>query len=164
MEQTKIIELTRAMIDIESITGNESEFVHFLETYLQHRGWTTHLQQVAPQRPNLYATKPSLTNPEQRPRIIINSHTDTVPPFIESSVRDGCIYGRGACDTKGIIAGQLLALERLEEEGFDMADVALLYVVGEEVSHDGMIAANKLEINPEFLIVGEPTYVCVLLV
>jgi acetylornithine deacetylase len=37
------------------------------------------------------------------------------------------------------------------------ADIGLLYVVGEEVDHIGMKAANSLQISPEFIICGEPT-------
>ncbi|CAM9486510.1 unnamed protein product [Laminaria digitata] len=65
------------------------------------------------------------------------------------------IKGRGACDTKGILAAQLLALQALADEG--VTDVGLLYVVSEETDHSGMIKANDLGLDPHYMVVGEPT-------
>jgi acetylornithine deacetylase len=85
------------------------------------------------------------------------THLDTVPPFFPSSEDDQFIYGRGACDTKGIIAAQLVAAERLRAEG--VRELGLLFVVDEEKASLGARAANG---HPEaracrWLVVGEPT-------
>ncbi|MEX2179624.1 MAG: M20/M25/M40 family metallo-hydrolase, partial [Gemmatimonadaceae bacterium] len=69
-------------------------------------------------------------------------------------VRDGRVWGRGACDAKGIAAAMIVAAERLRAEG---RPVALLFVVGEEVSHDGAEAANRVDNTSRVLINGEPT-------
>jgi len=80
-----------------------------------------------------------------------------VPPFIEASEDDEKIYGRGACDAKGIIAAQITAAEQLRREGIE--DVGLLYTVEEERTSAGAKAANQhpLAAICEFMINGEPT-------
>jgi acetylornithine deacetylase len=88
---------------------------------------------------------------------VLSTHLDTVPPFIESSEDDEFIYGRGACDAKGIIAAQIAAAEKLRAEGVN--DIGLLFTVDEEVTSAGAKAANEhpLAASCEFLINGEPT-------
>jgi acetylornithine deacetylase len=80
-----------------------------------------------------------------------------VPPFIAATEDDEKIYGRGACDAKGIIASQIVAAEKLRAEG--IADIGLLYTVEEETSSAGARAANlhPLAAKCEYLINGEPT-------
>lgn len=144
-----LVTLARAMIDIESISGNEAGMARFLERYLFERGWQVTLQEIAPERYNVWAHRGN------RPKLVFNSHIDTVPPFFPSRIDGPYLRGRGACDTKSLIAAQLFAAQILVEKGCE--DLGLLYVVGEEVDHSGMIAANKLGLNPDFLIVAEPT-------
>jgi acetylornithine deacetylase len=102
--------------------------------------------------------------------VLFNSHIDTVPPFFGARVEfssehdtngngssNATIWGRGACDTKGILAAQLTALQELIAEGAGSDDVGLLYVVSEETDHSGMLKSNELGLDPEYLVVGEPT-------
>jgi acetylornithine deacetylase len=89
-----------------------------------------------------------------RPDVVLSTHMDTVPPFIPSSEDDLFLYGRGACDAKGIIAAQVAAAERLREAG---VAVALLFVVGEERDSAGARVANLHAKGSRFLINGEPT-------
>lgn len=63
------------------------------------------------------------------------------------------VYKRA--NEQGILAAQLTAIQQLVEDGCE--DVGLLYVVSEETDHSGMLAANDLGLDPEYLIVGEPT-------
>jgi acetylornithine deacetylase len=79
---------------------------------------------------------------------------DTVPPFIPSSEDAANIYGRGACDAKGIIAAQLAACERLRKQG---APVGMLFLVGEERDSLGAKIANESSLGSRYLINGEPT-------
>jgi acetylornithine deacetylase len=79
---------------------------------------------------------------------------DTVPPFIASSEDEGRIYGRGACDAKGIIAAEILSAEKLREAG---VFVGLLFLVGEERDSIGAKVANQEPIGARFMINGEPT-------
>jgi acetylornithine deacetylase len=142
--------LTRRLIDIESITPNESAVGDFLCNELQRRGFEARTMAVEGERANVIATWPG----HDRPEIVFSTHMDTVPPFIVSSEDNKRIYGRGACDAKGIIAAQILAAEKLCGAG---VFVGLLFLVGEERDSIGAKAANLQPIGARFMVNGEPT-------
>ena len=146
-----LLELTRELIDIPSITGDELAVGVYLSKYLEELGYQVERQEVAQDRFNVIATLAAA------PRIVFSTHMDTVPPFIESSEDDEFVYGRGSCDAKGIIAAQIFAAERLRLD--DVNDVGLLFTVDEELSSIGAQAVNKHAVAREcqFLINGEPT-------
>lgn len=146
-----INELTRRLIDIPSVTGEELAVGLFLKSHLEELGYTVALQEVAKDRFNVFASTTA------SPRVVLSTHMDTVPPFIESSEDEERIYGRGACDAKGIIAAQICAAERLRGEGID--EIGLLFTVDEEQNSAGAQFANLDEPAhaPEYLINGEPT-------
>ena len=151
------IQLTRQLIDIESITYNEGAVGAYLAEFLATRNFAverTPVEQHAEsrysgERFNVYAGASGET-----PDIVFSTHLDTVPPFIPSSEDDAYIYGRGACDAKGIIAAQVAAAERLRAQGIK---VGLLFVVGEERDSSGAKTANAQPKGSRFLINGEPT-------
>ena len=140
-------QIARDLIELESITGNEAPVVAYLEKRLGELGLDVRSEEVAPCRRNLVA------GPET-PALIFCTHTDTVPPYVPLSEDEEFIYGRGACDTKGITACFLAAGERLLAEGLD--DFGYLFVVGEEIDNVGAIAANR-SVRCGHLVVGEPT-------
>ncbi|MEN3327517.1 MAG: acetylornithine deacetylase, partial [Acidobacteriota bacterium] len=144
-------ELTRRLIDIPSVTGDELAVGEFLARHLEELGYRVERQEVERDRFNVIAAT------EAPPRIVFSTHMDTVPPFIASSEDEEFIYGRGACDAKGIIAAQIFAAQRLRDEGVN--DVGLLFTVDEEMASLGAQVANKHPIakSCEFLINGEPT-------
>ena len=142
--------LTRRLIDIESVTPNEAEVGAFICGELQRRGFEAETMPVEGARANVLATSPGQT----RPGIVFSTHMDTVPPFIASSEDDRRIYGRGACDAKGIIAAQIMAAEKLRADGIF---VGLLFLVGEERDSIGAKLANQQPIGARFMINGEPT-------
>jgi acetylornithine deacetylase len=80
---------------------------------------------------------------------------DTVPPFFPSREDDEHIWGRAACDTKGIIASMILATEKLLAAG--RRNLGLLFVVGEERNSAGAYRAAKQPRGSRFIINGEPT-------
>lgn len=143
--------LTRQLIDIPSLTGNEKAVGEFLATHLAALGYRVERQHIADDRFNVIATTGEI------PHIVFSTHIDTVPPFIQSSEDGEYVYGRGSCDAKGIIAAQLFAAQQLRENGTH--DIGLLFTVDEELSSAGAQAANKHSLAPEcrFLINGEPT-------
>jgi acetylornithine deacetylase len=143
------IRLTRRLIDIESISGNEGAVGAELYEELCRLGYTAHKMPVEHERFNVVATLD-----EHRPEIVFSTHMDTVPPFLPSSEDQDNIYGRGSCDAKGIIAAQIAACQHLRKEG--MA-VGLLFLVGEERDSLGAKVANENPIGSRFLINGEPT-------
>jgi acetylornithine deacetylase len=142
--------LTRRLIDIESITPNETAVGDFLCDELGLRGFVARKMPVEGSRANVLATWPG----HGRPEIVLSTHMDTVPPFVASSEDDRRIYGRGACDAKGIIAAQILAAEKLRGAG---VFVGLLFLVGEERDSIGAKLANQQPIGARFMINGEPT-------
>ena len=149
------VTLTRQLVDIESITGNEAAVGNYLYGELSRLGYQTCKMPVETDRFNVYATWEEHPHPE----VVFSTHMDTVPPFIPSSEDAGHIYGRGSCDAKGIIAAQIAAAERLRQQGIH---VGLLFVVGEERDSLGAQVANDYAANgrgsrSRFLINGEPT-------
>jgi acetylornithine deacetylase len=143
------IKLTRRLVDIESISGNEGAVGAELYDELCRLGYTTHKMPVAHERFNVLSTLD-----DRPPQIVFSTHMDTVPPFIPSSEDNDRIYGRGSCDAKGIIAAQIAACQRLRKDG---AAVGMLFVVGEERDSLGAKVANDSALGSRFLINGEPT-------
>src|SRR5215472_82026 len=143
------LKLTRTLVDIESITGNEGAVGAELYEELIRLGYTTHKMPVEHERFNVVATLD-----DRPPQVVFSTHMDTVPPFITSSEDHDNIYGRGACDAKGIIAAQIAACGRLRTEG---APVGMLFLVGEERDSLGAKVANESPLGSRFLINGEPT-------
>lgn len=144
----ELFELTRALVNIESVTGNEKACAAFLRDYLAERNFRVELQPVAPERSNVLALN-------GEPEVVLSTHIDTVPPFFPSSEDEEYIHGRGSCDAKGILASQVMAAERLLSEGVE--NFGLLFLVGEETLSDGARAANLSPRGAKFIINGEPT-------
>ena len=138
-------------MNIPSVSGDEEAVGFYLNDHLESLGWTVELQPVAAGQNNVIAYL------NDTPRVWFSTHIDTVPPFIPPSEDDEKIYGRGACDAKGIIAAQITAAEQLRKEGIE--DIGLLYTVEEERASTGAKAANEhpLAAKCEYLINGEPT-------
>jgi acetylornithine deacetylase len=156
------IQLTKQLVDIESTTYHEAPAGEFLHTYLAQLGWQIERQPVPQPDPsktpgggtgprfNIYASQPGIT-----PDVVLSTHMDTVPPFLGPCREDAThLYGRGACDAKGIIAAQIAAAEILREQGIK---IGLLFVVGEERDSAGAKVANENPRGSRFLINGEPT-------
>jgi acetylornithine deacetylase len=143
-----LFELTRDLVSIDSVTGNERECTEYLRGILATQGFQVELQPVTSGRSNLLALHGT-------PEVVLSTHIDTVPPFIPCREDSDYIYGRGACDAKDIIASQVMAAERLVGEGVD--NFGLLYLVGEETLSDGARVANESPCGSKFIINGEPT-------
>lgn len=147
-----VFSLTRALVDIESITGNEEPVGNYLLSLLgelarEHNG---HLEsiEVEPRRFNVFACFDT-------PVVTLSTHLDTVPPFFPSREDEANIWGRGACDVKGIIAAMICAARELLAEG--VRNFGLLFVVGEERNSAGAYHAAGTPRGSKFLINGEPT-------
>ena len=140
--------LAKKMMEIPSVTGGEKEIGNFLVEALTARGYRVERQLVMPNRFNVLAFA-------GKPTVVLCSHIDTVPPVLPVSEDESFLYGRGACDTKGIIAAMIHAGDRLRRDGID--SFAYLFVVGEEAKGEGAKAANTLKWESEYVIVGEPT-------
>lgn len=147
-----VFELTRALINIESITGNElamqRHMVSLLSELCGKYDGRLETMEVETNRHNVFATFGN-------PTVTFSTHMDTVPPFFPAREDDEYIWGRGACDTKGIIASMVHAVEGLLGEG--VRNIAMLFVVGEERNSAGAYLAAKTPRGSMYLINGEPT-------
>lgn len=145
------VSFARQLIDVPSTSDHESAVGELLERELKHLGFVTSRHEVSQDRFNLLASAGG------HPRVLLNSHLDTVPPWFPSREDDEFVYGRGACDTKGIIAAMVAAGERLLSR--QVRDFAYLFVVGEETDSIGAKLANShfAELGSEYCVVGEPT-------
>lgn len=145
-------QLTRALVDIDSVTPNEEKVGLFLFDHLSEIAVRTggHVErfEVEPHRYNVLAHW-------GKPIVTLSTHIDTVPPFFASREDPEFIWGRGACDTKGIIASMIHTAEALVTDG--VRGIALLFVVGEERNSAGAYAAAKNPRGSRYLINGEPT-------
>ncbi|HJR66647.1 MAG TPA: M20/M25/M40 family metallo-hydrolase [Gemmatimonadaceae bacterium] len=142
------VDLTLALMRIDSTSGRESEVVQFAQTMLESRGWRVRRIPVTQGRDDIVASV------NEAPLVTLSTHLDTVPPFLPPRAEGQRIWGRGACDAKGIAAAMICAAERLVARD---VPVGLLFVVGEETTHDGAHAANAWPTTSRALINGEPT-------
>ena len=148
-----VFELTRALVDIESITNNEERVGLYLfdcvsRLAAKYQGRAERME-VEPHRFNVLAWW------GDAPQVTLSTHMDTVPPFFPSREDDEHIWGRAASDTKGIISSMIKAVEALLEAGG--RGIALLFVVGEERNSAGAYKAAEQPRGSRYLINGEPT-------
>lgn len=90
-------------------------------------------------------------------------HTDTVPydpnwpEATNLTERDGKLYGRGSCDTKGFIAAALCAVETIDRSRLNKP-LALIFTADEEIGLRGAKHLAQLKaLRVRYSIVGEPT-------
>ncbi|VDN59006.1 unnamed protein product [Dracunculus medinensis] len=163
------------LMQINSTTGNEETLSLALTRYFKATGWNVLRQSLKsdPSRHNLLISRLPYEPPGNKlnlwkgfnlneilsgPRYIMNTHMDTVPPYIPPIIEGDIIKGRGANDAKGQLAAMIFAAQRIAKEDAKLAEnIGLLLVVSEEVDHIGMVEANDLGMIPEFFMVGEPT-------
>ncbi|MBK6454833.1 MAG: M20/M25/M40 family metallo-hydrolase [Gemmatimonadetes bacterium] len=146
--ERQVAELAIRLMEVESTSGHEVAVITVAERLLAGRHWATERIPVGDGRDAILATSAS------EPVVTLSTHLDTVPPFIPPRLEGDTLHGRGSCDAKGIAASMILAGERLRARSIP---VALLFVVGEETTHDGAHAANARPTSSRILINGEPT-------
>jgi len=142
------VTLARQLIDIPSISGEEQQILEVLEQHCTCMGMAVEREYIEKNRWNLYAGW------TEYPQVLFTTHVDTVPPFSPSRVEEDRLYGRGSCDTKGIIAAMLSACCHIREHG---AKPALLFVVGEETDSIGAKTAASGGRRAQYIVNGEPT-------
>lgn len=175
--RSDLLALHKHLVEIPSTSGEEHEAGNFLVDYFISKSWDYEIQNVEPRdntpagkdRFNVVAWPPSKHsgNRPPSPKVLVTSHYDCVPPYIPYSISQGdvtastTISGRCSVDAKGSVAAQLTAVHDLLESGkLAPEDVMVLYVVGEEVSGDGMRTFNVLNsssLNLKAAVFGEPT-------
>jgi acetylornithine deacetylase len=147
-----VVSLAVHLMDVDSTSGSEGALVTRVHELLAADGWRVQRIPVSDGRDDLFAAK------TDGRCVTLSTHLDTVPPHVPPRLDATRLWGRGACDAKGIAAAMICAAQRLAARG---VPVALLFVVGEEVSHDGAHAANRWAarngLQSRALIDGEPT-------
>ena len=154
-------------VDRGSVIGGESDCNRKLEAYYRNIDCETDLWEEEPQRANLVGV---LKGAGGGKSLIFNGHIDTVPPGdaeeweqadpFSGHVKDGRLYGLGACDMKGGIVAQWAAAKALGESGIRLkGDLILESVVGEETMDHaaGTSATVKRGYRADGAIVSEPT-------
>jgi acetylornithine deacetylase len=139
--------LALRFLEVESVTGNEAAYAAMVAEVLEGLGLAVQRQVVAPGRENVIADG-------RGARLLFCTHLDTVPPWFPPREDADHLYGRGACDTKGILAAMICAGQRLRARG--IVGFGYLLVVGEEVDGIGAQAADGV-FTAEHVVVGEPT-------
>jgi acetylornithine deacetylase len=101
------------------------------------------------------------------PTLLVDGHVDVVPPGIDDdwttpafapAVRDGLLYGRGACDMKGGLAAAIHAVEAIRAAGVELAGtVAIASVAAEEDGGAGTLALLEHGVTADACIIPEPT-------
>ena len=145
-----VMALTRKLVDVDSTTGREAAVGELLARELSALGYDLQKIPVEGDRFNVYA----VPRGQAKPAVVFSTHMDTVPPFFPSSEDAGKVFGRGACDAKGIIAAQIAAAEKLRQQN---VAIGLLFLVGEERDSAGAKVANQHAAGSKFLVNGEPT-------
>ena len=148
MEELDVVDLAARLMEIDSTSGREGDVMDWVAAFLAGRDWRVTRIPVSAGRDDIYATS------ADSPPLTFSTHLDTVPPYIPPRIDGSRLLGRGSCDAKGIASAMITAGERLRERG---EPVGLLFVVGEEVTHDGAHAANEYPTRSRVLINGEPT-------
>ncbi len=155
-ERERSLERLVRWMGIDSTSGAEGAYLEVLEGDLSGLGFACSRQAVAPGRWNLIARRSGEVE------VLFCTHVDTVPPYLPPRVEGEAVWGRGACDTKGVLAAMVAAWERLAASDAAAAErVGFLLVVGEEVDHCGAAAAAGLALRPRRILLGEPTESCV---
>lgn len=171
-----VVELAQALVRIPSVNPDgdpgwpktgEANCAAYVADFLRHSGATVTLEEVLPDRPNVIGRFASKSSPDgkAKPRIVFGPHLDTVgvggmtiDPF-GGEVRDGKLWGRGACDTKGPMAAMLWALWELRDEIPSLpVEVHFAGFMSEESDqHGSRHFAAKHGGDYAFALIAEPT-------
>ena len=150
LDDSYTIRLSQEMIAIPSVTGEEEALALYIKEKLESYGMETELNYVEPGRPNIHGV---MKGSKPGKRLDYNAHTDTVPagddwltdPF-KAVVKEGKLYGRGACDMKTGIACSLNMLKAVADSGVDFkGELSFSGVVDQEATDIGAWAMMKQE-------------------
>ena len=167
---TKTDKLLRELIALPSVNpaflpakhprAGEQRVAEFLAATAAQAGLDVEFQAVSPGRSNLLARLSPRGKVQQR--LLLAPHLDTVNATDEQFIprtRNGRLYGRGACDTKGSVAAMLTALCELAQGRQRPAETEIVFagLVDEEQGQAGSRALVSRGFTADMAIVGEPT-------
>lgn len=163
-----IKETLAQLVAIDSVSSRSNiEIVNYLEQRCQAMNFVTkrfpYLDEHGLEKINLIALTGTEFNGITDVELALVGHTDTVPydpnwpEATNLTERDGKLYGRGSCDTKGFIAAALTATETIDRSQL-RKPLALIFTADEEIGLRGAKhLAQAKPIHPRYSIVGEPT-------
>jgi acetylornithine deacetylase len=140
VDEERLVDTARALVDISSPTGHELEMAEHMRVLLGELGMSVAWQEVEDGRPNVVGT---LAGSGGRPSLMFNGHMDTSYSGSEphltgigfkprAVVKDGRIWGLGISNMKGALACYVEALRALVDAGVRLrGDVLIAAVVGE---------------------------------
>lgn len=162
-----VVETLAELVAINSISArSNAEIINYLTARVERAGFRVkrfpYTDERGVEKQNIVATLGPLSADEQVELALVG-HTDTVPfdagwtEALSLTEREGKLYGRGACDTKGFIAAALAAVEAVDLKALRRG-LALVFTADEEV---GCLGAKRLAdekaLSVRYSIVGEPT-------
>ena len=172
---TNVVQLCRDLVAIPSVNPDgdpgtsatgEAHCAQYVGDFLEKLGAVVSYEEVLPGRPNVIGRFPSrpARAGTRKSRILLGPHTDTVSaagmiidPFA-AGIRNGRLYGRGACDTKGTMAAMLAALEEIGPLiPLLNAEITFVGFMGEETGQWGSRDFAAKYPDFDFALIGEPT-------
>lgn len=168
---TNVVKLLQELIALPSVNpaflpagdprGGEERIGHFVAATAAQAGLDVHFQKVLRKRQNVLAILPP--KGQFQDRVILAPHLDTVPDSAPGQFvpkrRNGRLYGRGACDTKGSVAAMLSALIQVAKapQRPQHTEIVFAGLIDEEASQLGARALAASGIEAGLAVVGEPT-------
>jgi acetylornithine deacetylase/succinyl-diaminopimelate desuccinylase family protein len=150
-----------AFVAANDPNAGEQRVADFLAATSAQAGLPVEFQNVSANRPN-FITRVSPSGKIKR-RILLAPHLDTVPAASEKQFtpakKNGRIYGRGACDTKGSVAAMLSALFAIANDANRPKQTEIIFagLIDEEDGQRGSRALADSGLKADLAIVGEPT-------
>jgi acetylornithine deacetylase len=182
VDRERLVADLRSLVRIRSVTGSEEDVAAWAAAALRELGLAVEVVspaltdvRVDPDWPGEEMPRTSLpvvigrAGRDDGPRLILSGHLDVVPPGDPATwtvdpwggdVRDGALYGRGACDMKGGVASILSAVRTLAAAGdLDRLEGALtvVFVPSEEDGGQGTLAAIRAGVSGDLAIITEPS-------
>ncbi len=165
VKKAEVEKLVKDLVRIPShseLPTQEKEVAEFLKNFLVRHGISAKLRNAEKDRPNVIAV---LEGDGSGKSLMLNGHTDTVPPFkmdippFTPKVDKGKLYGRGALDMKGGLGAMAMALVAIRRAKIRLqGDLIFTAVVGEERKSEGTEDVVLNGPHADMGIVGEPTY------
>lgn len=165
-DKQALVALLRDLVQIPSVNTDraskppEDDMARYVAEYCNKLGMHVERLIMPADRPNVLASWPGQ---EQGKRLVLTAHMDTVgidgmaDPFA-AKIRDGKMFGRGACDTKGAAAVYLWTLAKIGRLGLDLPwRIDFLGVCDEETGCNGSHWLTEQGVTADYMIVGEPT-------
>jgi acetylornithine deacetylase/succinyl-diaminopimelate desuccinylase family protein len=154
------IELVRRSVRIPSVSGHERDVANFFAREMKLRGLDAEIQEVEGDSVNVIGR---LRGAKAGPRLLFQGHIDTVPDYgyaeaFSGAVREGKIFGRGACDMKGPLAAVVEAVGLVKELGMPLCgEVIVAATADEESQKKGIVRLLESGISADMAVSVEPT-------